>query len=135
MPTSKQIRHFLVLFFPLLLTQIAQIGTTVFSSIFSGQASTVDLAGVAVGSNIWYPVFAGMCGIFFGISPIISQLRGAQKYDEIPSYIQQSLYVSIFTALVMLALGSGSVSILFCPSWAWNRRSTPLPKNTSLPWP
>lgn len=105
MPTSKQIRHFLVLFFPLLLTQIAQIGTTVFSSIFSGQASTVDLAGVAVGSNIWYPVFAGMCGIFFGISPIISQLRGAQKYDEIPSYIQQSLYVSIFTALVMLALG------------------------------
>ena len=86
-PHWFQLRHFLALFFPLLLTQMAQVGTSVFSSIFSGQAGTIDLAGVAVAVNIWYPVFACLCGIFFGISPIIAQLRGAQKTEEIPTYI------------------------------------------------
>lgn len=103
-PHWFQLRHFLALFFPLLLTQMAQVGTSVFSSIFSGQAGTIDLAGVAVAVNIWYPVFAGLCGIFFGISPIITQLRGAQKTEEIPTYIMQSLYLSLgFTAVIFLA--------------------------------
>ncbi|WP_299722000.1 MATE family efflux transporter [Megasphaera sp.] len=103
-PHWFQLRHFLALFFPLLLTQMAQVGTSVFSSIFSGQAGTIDLAGVAVAVNIWYPVFAGLCGIFFGISPIIAQLRGAQKTEEIPTYIMQSLYLSLgFTAVIFLA--------------------------------
>ena len=92
MPQIYQIRHFLTLFFPLLLTQMAQVGT-------------VDLAGVAVGVNIWYPVFAGMCGVFFGVSPILSQLRGAGKTGDIPGYILQSLYVAVITTAVVLAAG------------------------------
>lgn len=103
-PQFFQLKHFLILFFPLLLTQVAQIGTSVFSSIFSGQAGTVDLAGVAVAVNIWFPVFAGISGIFFGISPIISQLRGANKTSRIPMYIMQSLYIAaFFTAIIIIA--------------------------------
>ncbi|MCI1247310.1 MAG: MATE family efflux transporter [Megasphaera sp.] len=104
-PHVSQWKHFLILFFPLLLTQMAQVGTSVFSSIFSGQAGTVDLAGVAVAVNVWYPVFAGICGIFFGISPIISQLRGAGKINRIPLYIMQSLYISIFFSIFIIAAG------------------------------
>ncbi len=104
-PHVFQLRHFLILFFPLLFTQMAQIGTSVFSSIFSGQAGTVDLAGVAVAVNIWFPVFAGISGIFFGISPIIAQLRGAKKTSRIPMYIVQSLYISLFFTAAVLLLG------------------------------
>ena len=104
-PHLYQLKHFLILFFPLLLTQIAQVGTPVFASIFSGQYSTIDLAGVAVGSNIWYPIFAGMCGIFFGISPILSQLRGAKKTDQIPPYIQQSFYIILLLTVFIFILG------------------------------
>lgn len=105
-PQFSQFRHFLILFFPLLFTQVAQIGTSVFSSIFSGQAGTVDLAGVAVAVNIWVPIFAGVCGLFFGVSPIISQLRGARKDSRIPMYIAQSLYIAVFFTVVAIALGS-----------------------------
>ena len=69
---------------PLLLTQMAQVGSGVFSSIFSGQAGTVDLAGVAVGVNIWYPVFAGMCGVFLASHRFSPQLRGAGKQKISP---------------------------------------------------
>lgn len=104
-PHFFQLRHFLILFFPLLLTQMAQIGTSVFSAMFSGQAGTVDLAGVAVGVSIWYPIFAGLCGIFFGISPILSQLRGAKETASIPIYITQSLYIGLFFAVFIFLLG------------------------------
>ena len=105
-PHWSQFRHFIILFFPLLFTQVAQIGTNVFSSIFSGQAGTVDLAGVAVAVNIWVPVFAGICGLFFGVSPIISQLRGARKTDKIPMYIIQSLYIAVFFTVIIIAIGA-----------------------------
>lgn len=104
-PQIFQWKHFFILFFPLLLTQMAQVGTSVFSSIFSGQAGTIDLAGVAVAVNIWYPAFAGISGIFFGVSPIISQLRGAGRTNRIPIYIAQGLYIAIFFSLFILAAG------------------------------
>lgn len=104
-PDYGQWKHFMKLFPPLLLTQVAQVGTAVFSSIFSGQAGTIDLAGVAVGVNIWYPVFAGVCGIFFGITPILAQLRGAHKFERLPYYIMQSIYIAALFAFIVLAAG------------------------------
>lgn len=104
-PTFLQFKHFFVLFFPLLFTQIAQISTSIFSSIFSGQAGTVDLAGVAVAVNIWIPIFSGICGLFFGVSPIIAQLRGAEKNSRIPMYITQSIYIAVFFTVVCVAAG------------------------------
>lgn len=55
-PKLRQFTYFLGLFFPLLLTQFAQVGSNLFSSIFSGNAGTIDLAGVAVAANIWFPL-------------------------------------------------------------------------------
>jgi MATE family multidrug resistance protein len=104
-PQPEQCKHFMKLFPPIFLTQIAQVGTAVFSSIFSGQAGTIDLAGVAVGVNIWYPIFAGVSGIFFGITPILAQLRGARKLERIPFYIMQSIYIAAFFSLFILAAG------------------------------
>ena len=95
-PEGNQITHFLGVFFPLLLTQFALVGSSLFSSIFSGNAGTTDLAGVAVAANIWYPLFAGACGIAFGISPIIAQLRGARKTEDIPVFITQGISYSFF---------------------------------------
>lgn len=46
-----------------------------------------------------------MCGIFFGISPILSQLRGAKKTDQIPPYIQQSFYIILLLTVFIFILG------------------------------
>ncbi|WP_075572282.1 MATE family efflux transporter [Colibacter massiliensis] len=104
-PKLRQFTYFLGLFFPLLLTQFAQVGSNLFSSIFSGNAGTIDLAGVAVAANIWFPLFAGSCGIAFGVSPIIAQLRGAGKEEVIPVYIMQGIYIAVALTLIILLLG------------------------------
>lgn len=104
-PQASQFQHFFRLFLPLLATQMAQIGTSVFSSIFSGQAGTVDLAGVAVAVNIWIPLFAAFTGIFYGVTPIIAQLRGAGKYHRIPEHMAQSLYIAAALAILTITAG------------------------------
>ena len=106
-PEGKQITHFFGVFFPLLLTQFALVGSSLFSSIFSGNAGTTDLAGVAVAANIWYPLFAGACGIAFGISPIIAQLRGARKTEDIPVFITQGIYTSFFLTVIIVTCRTG----------------------------
>lgn len=111
-PDTAQCRHFFRLFLPLLLTQMAQIGTAVLSSIFSGQAGTTDLAGVAVGVNIWIPVSAASTGIFYGVTPIIAQLRGAGKQEAIPDYIVHSIYIAVFFAAATLFCGYCAISPL-----------------------
>ena len=60
-PEGNQITHFLGVFFPLLLTQFALVGSSLFSSIFSGNAGTTDLAGVAglpISGILFLPVLA-----------------------------------------------------------------------------
>lgn len=103
--TDKFIRFF-KLFFPLLFTQAALIGTSVCSTIFSGLAGTDDLAGVAIGSNLWIPLYTGMLGIFLGITPILSQLLGAEKKENIGTIILQSIYLAIAFGIVIILLGS-----------------------------
>ncbi len=127
LPSVYQIRHFIILYIPLFITQVAQIGTSVFSSIFSGRAGTADLAGVAVAVNIWIPVFAGLCGIFYGVTPIIAQLRGAKKTGAIPDYIMQSLYIALFLSIASIAAG-----IVVLPSFLAFMKLEPLVEHIAI---
>ena len=55
-----------------------------FIAIFlTGQYSTIDLAGVATGYNLWLLFYIFAQGTLLGITPIISQLLGAKKTDDI----------------------------------------------------
>jgi MATE family multidrug resistance protein len=50
-----------------------------FDIVMSGRAGNSDLAGVAIGGNVWMPVFTGLSGVLMALTPIVAQLRGADK--------------------------------------------------------
>lgn len=105
-PTFKifeKILLFLRLAGPIVLTQFSLIAGSFVAILLSGQYSTLHLAGVSVGYNIWTACFFGAMGILLGISPIIAQLLGADKKENIPTIIAHGLY---------LAVGLGSLLIL-----------------------
>ena len=61
---NKQKLHMLVsLMLPILGTQLANMGMGFFDASMSGQAGNVDLAGAAIGSNLWAPLHTGFGGI------------------------------------------------------------------------
>ena len=50
-----------------------------FDTVMSGRVSAQDLAGVAIGSSIWVPIFTGINGVLLALTPIVAHLSGAKK--------------------------------------------------------
>lgn len=81
---KEKLKLFIYLLVPILITQVTMYLMNFFDTVMSGRAGAVDLAGVAIGSSLWVPIFTGINGILLAITPIISQLMGAKVTKEIP---------------------------------------------------
>ncbi|WP_371372707.1 MATE family efflux transporter [Sporomusa aerivorans] len=99
-------RQFLIIFFPIFITQLSMAATSFFDTVMSGQISHYDLAGVAIGSNLWLPIFTGVGGVLGGITPILAQLHGAGRKQEMPFLVVQGLYLSLFFGFIVIGAGA-----------------------------
>jgi MATE family multidrug resistance protein len=77
-----------------------------FDTVMSGKVSAEDLAGVAIGSSLWVPVFTGVNGILLAITPIIAQLTGARDNKQVPGKVQQGIYLAIALAAIVFIAGA-----------------------------
>lgn len=96
---------FIKLFTPMCITQFSLIGGTFIAIFLTGQYSTIDLAGVATGYNLWLLFYIFAQGTLLGITPIISQLLGAKKTDNISTIFYQGLYIGTGLACIILIIG------------------------------
>ncbi|MBM7702022.1 MATE family efflux transporter [Metabacillus iocasae] len=103
---QEKIKQFLIILVPILITQLGMFSMNFFDTMMSSRVSANDLAGVAIGSSLWMPVFTGLSGILMGITPIVAQLIGANKKKDVPFSVVQGLYVAIFMSLIILVIGS-----------------------------
>lgn len=89
---------------PLIVAHLAVIGMAVTDTIMAGQTSAVDLAGLAIGSGLWTAASVMILGVMSALSPIIAQLRGAKRLNDIPVQVQQSFYLAAGAGLLMMLL-------------------------------
>ncbi|MEM7000839.1 MAG: MATE family efflux transporter [Pseudomonadota bacterium] len=88
---------------PLMGAQMAQMGMGVVDAVMAGQYSSTDLAGVALGGSIFWPIMLLMMGLLQAITPTVSQLHGAGKIEQTGEVIRQGLW---------LALAGGAVAFV-----------------------
>ncbi|WP_391122136.1 MATE family efflux transporter [Psychrobacillus sp. L3] len=86
---------------PILVTQVALYLMTFFDVLMTSKYSIDHLAGVSIGSSLWVPVYTGLTGILLGITPIVAQLMGAKKKEDVPIFVQQGFYIAIVLAIVI----------------------------------
>lgn len=103
---KDKLKLFSFLLFPILITQLSLHLMSFFDTIMSGRFGAIDLAGVAIGSSLWVPVFTGVNGIVLAITPIIAQLAGAKQTDGMAHNVQQGIYLAIVLAIVVLGIGA-----------------------------
>ncbi|MGJ7035265.1 MATE family efflux transporter [Anoxybacillus eryuanensis] len=101
---KEKIKQFLHILFPIFLTQISLYMMNFFDVTMTGKYSAVDLAGVAIGSNIWVAIFTGIGGILTGLTPIVSQSFGAKEHKHISKVVEQAVYVAIVFACFVLTI-------------------------------
>ena len=123
--TSQKVKQFVFILFPILVTQFGMFSMTFFDTMMSGRVSADDLAGVAIGSSLWVPVFTGLSGILMSITPIVAQLVGANQKKKVPFSVIQGLYVSILMAVVIILIGFFVVDPIFrnSPGGAGNEKN------------
>jgi multidrug resistance protein, MATE family len=59
-----------------MLTQLSQMGMGVADTIMAGRYGAADLAGVALGGNVFWPTIMLLAGVIMALVPSVSQLHG-----------------------------------------------------------
>lgn len=105
--SSKQkIILFLSIVWPIMVTQVGLFAMNLVDTMMSGRVGTDDLAGVAIGSSLWMPVFTGINGVLLAVTPIVAQLMGRGHKEKVSNAVTQSLYLSVILAFIVLLTGS-----------------------------
>ena len=101
--TKNIIKDICTVMIPIFITQLAVMGMSFFDTVMAGQSSAADLAGVAIGANLWMPIFTGLNGLLIALMPIVAQHVGAGRKDEIASTVMHGIYVALVIGLLVVA--------------------------------
>ncbi|WP_423406655.1 MATE family efflux transporter [Heyndrickxia sp. MSNUG] len=103
--TKEKIKQIFVMLIPILITQLGMFSMVFFNTIMSGKYNSSDLAGVAIGSSIWNPIFTGLSGILLAVSPIAAQRFGEKKGKEVASILSHGIYLALMIASLVIISG------------------------------
>lgn len=100
-----KVDRLLSIMLPTIGTQMAIIGMNFFDASMSGQAGNVDLAGAAIGGNIWMPIQTGFGGVLMAAMLLVANLLGAGEKDKIPVVVKHGIFLATIFALLILTAG------------------------------
>lgn len=95
-----EVKALLKLSWPIMIAQLAQMGTGVVDTIMAGRYSAVDLVAVAIGYNIWLPVYLFIVGMLLATTAIVAQDFGAGRIHRIKELLPQSIWLAIILGLI-----------------------------------
>lgn len=107
---KQKTKLFLMILIPILITQVSMYLMNFFDTVMSGRVGAVDLAGVAIGSSLWVPVFTGINGVIIALTPIIAHLSGAKETAGITKKVQQGILLSIGLAIIVIIAGGLAIN-------------------------
>ena len=79
---------------PIIVHNLAMVGMGLTDAVMAGLLGSKTLAAVAVGSNIWAPVFLFAMGVIMALSPTASHLYGEGRQRDIGRYVRQMAWLS-----------------------------------------
>ena len=98
-PMSRKLAHEIYrLAWPVLIAQLAVMAYAVIDTIMAARFATDDLAAVGIGASIYFSVFVALMGVLLAVSPIVAQLLGAGRYDEIGEQVRQAMWLTLALA-------------------------------------
>ena len=101
-----KLQRLLSVMLPIMATQMAIMGMAFFDASMSGQAGNSDLAGAAIGGNIWMPIQTGISGVLMAAMPMVANLYGAGEKEKITKVVRHGLALAVAFGLLVLICGA-----------------------------
>ena len=89
---------------PMIATQFFIMGMGFVDTAMSGQYSSLDLAGVAMGGVILWPLFMLFAGVLTALTPMVSQHVGGGRRLAVGALIQQGIWVAMIFGVLLFLL-------------------------------
>ena len=118
---GREVRQILVLGIPLILAQLAQMSMSFIDTLMVARLGSLDLAGVALGGAMFFPVAMVCLGVLLAVSPMVSQAYGARQVMDVGRAVRQGLWMG-----TVLCLPAGLVMWNAAPllNWIGHERQT-----------
>lgn len=105
--SSSTVSRIAALAWPILIGQLAVISNGVIDTAMTSRFSATDLAALALGASIYVSIFVGLNGVLAALSPIVGQLYGATRFNEIGTEVKQGAWLALFLTM------AGCIALLF----------------------
>ncbi|MEW9622692.1 MATE family efflux transporter [Rhodanobacter geophilus] len=86
---------------PLILAQLAAVGSNVIDAVLSGHVSAHVLGAVAVGASIWSLAIVCGIGMMMAVPPSVAQLDGAGRRREVGGVFRQALWLALVVGALL----------------------------------
>jgi len=100
-PILRRVVH---LAWPVLVAQMAVVGSGVIDTVMAGRLSPLDLAAVGVGTAIYITVFMTAMGVLMALTPTVAQHFGAGRYREIGEDVRQCAWLALLLSAAGILL-------------------------------
>ena len=124
---SQHVRKLLVLAYPVTFGQLGHIAVGLLDTFMAGNLGGTCIAAVTLAFSFYFPFLFFGLGISSGPSPLIAKAQGEGNTPLIQSLFWQSLYMNIFTGIVLTGIVylCSSRIYLFNPDAALVAKATP----------
>ncbi len=92
---GREVRATIRLALPLILAQLAAVGTNMVDAMLAGHHSAHVLGAVAVGASIWSLAILSGMGVMMAVPPSVSQLDGAGRRHDVGVLFRQALWLAL----------------------------------------
>lgn len=89
---------------PILLAQLSQTSMGFVDTVMAGRVGPVDLAAVAVGSSLFFPIFLFLVGLLSAVTPLAAQAHGRRDSADIFHSLQQGVVVGLICGILSMIL-------------------------------
>ncbi|MEO2177390.1 MAG: MATE family efflux transporter [bacterium] len=89
---------------PMVATQFFIMAMGFLDTAMAGHYASVDLAGVALGGNVLWPVFMLMSGLNMALTPMAAHHRGEKNIKQIGPLVRQGLWLALFSAGITIVI-------------------------------
>src|SRR3569623_1872535 len=86
---------------PLVLAQLAAVGTNVVDALLSGHFSAHVLGAVAVGTSVWTLAIVSGIGVMMAVPPAVAQLDGADRRHDVGAVFRQALWLAVIQRVML----------------------------------
>lgn len=98
---------------PLALNNVFSLGVQLTNTVLAGRSSADDLAAVALGGNLWLPLYIFGLGVVMSVSPTMAQHWGAADIVSVRRTARHGLWLALAVSvpIVLVLAGAGAMDL------------------------